>query len=171
MIELGTSFIGTYGYGLVRTIREAYPELSILADVKIVDGGYGISKKVFDLGANYSTVVGYADLPTLAGAVRAAKEAGAGHYIMADMMHVPDYAVHKEKLDAAGVDYVSAHVATDAAGFQKFEDVPCPIPPPPPSMFPLPPDANAVEGTRQNTRARLHKRARSRFKYITLHSF
>ena len=36
-------------------------------------------------------------------------------------------------------------------GFQKFEDVPCPIPPPPPSMFPLPPDANAVEGTRQNT--------------------
>ena len=38
-------------------------------------------------------------------------------------MHVPDYAVHKEKLDAAGVDYVSAHVATDAAGFQKFEDV------------------------------------------------
>ncbi len=123
MIELGTSFIGTYGYGLVRTIREAYPELSILADVKIVDGGYGISKKVFDLGANYSTVVGYADLPTLAGAVRAAKEAGAGHYIMADMMHVPDYAVHKEKLDAAGVDYVSAHVATDAAGFQKFEDV------------------------------------------------
>lgn len=97
IIELGTSFIGTYGYGLVRTIREAYPELSILADVKIVDGGYGISKKVFDLGANYSTVVGYADLPTLAGAVRAAKEAGAGHYIMADMMHVPDYAVHKEK--------------------------------------------------------------------------
>ena len=64
IIELGTSFIGTYGYGLVRTIREAYPELSILADVKIVDGGYGISKKVFDLGANYSTVVGNADLPT-----------------------------------------------------------------------------------------------------------
>src|SRR5699024_10361485 len=60
---------------------------------------------------------------------------------------------------------------TSLPGFQKFEDVPCPIPPPPPSMFPLPPDANAVAVTRQNTRARLHKRARSRFKYITLRSF
>lgn len=55
-------------------------------------------------------------------------------------------------------------------GFQKLEDVPWPMLPPPPSIFPLPPSANAVEGSKQNTRARLHRRARSRFKYITLRS-
>ncbi len=123
IIELGTGFIGNYGYGLVRTVKERYPNIQILADVKIVDGGYGISKKVFDLGANISTVVGYADEPTLAGAVKAAKEAGEGHYVMADLMHIPDYTVHREKLDSVGVDYVSAHVATDSAGFMNFEDV------------------------------------------------
>lgn len=123
IVELGTAFMGTYGYRLVETIRKEYPNIQILADVKIVDGGYGISKKVFEYGANISTVVGYADEPTLAGAVRAAREAGEGHYVMADLMHVPDYTVHKEKLDQVGVDYVSAHVATDSVGFMKFEDV------------------------------------------------
>lgn len=123
IIELGTSFMGTYGYRLVEAIRKEYPEIQILADVKIVDGGYGISQKVFAYGANISTVVGYADEPTLAGAVKAAREAGDGHYVMADLMHVPDYSVHKEKLDQVGVDYVSAHVATDSVGFMKFEDV------------------------------------------------
>lgn len=123
IIELGTGFMGTYGYSLVETIRKEYPDIQILADVKIVDGGYGTSQKVFRLGANISTVVGYADEPTLAGAVKAAKEAGEGHYVMADLMHVPDYSAHKEKLDKVGVDYVSAHVATDSVGFMKFEDV------------------------------------------------
>ena len=37
IIELGTSFMGTYGYRLVETIRKEYPEIQILADVKIVD--------------------------------------------------------------------------------------------------------------------------------------
>ena len=104
-------------------MRAQYPDIQILADVKIVDGGYGVSKKVFDFGANISTVVGYADGPTLAGAVKAAKEAGPGHYVMADLMHVPDYGVHQEKLNKVGVDYVSAHVATDADSLENFENV------------------------------------------------
>ena len=47
IIELGTGFMGTYGYRLVEEVRKLYPDIVILADVKIVDGGYGVSKKVF----------------------------------------------------------------------------------------------------------------------------
>jgi len=113
IIELGTGFMGTYGYRLVEEVRKLYPDIVILADVKIVDGGYGVSKKVFDYGANISTVVGYAVEQTLAGAVKAAEEAGPGHYAMADLMHVPDYTVHQDKLNKVGMHYVSAHAATD----------------------------------------------------------
>lgn len=124
IMELGTGFMGQFGYPLVKTFRDAFPDIVILADVKIVDGGYGTSKKVFDLGANISTVVGYADEPTVGGAVQAAKEAGPGHYAMADLMHVPDYSVHVQKLNDLGVDYVSAHIATDAgASDADFERV------------------------------------------------
>ena len=100
------------GDQIVYTIQY-YNDTDKAADVKIVDGGYGVSKKVFDYGANISTVVGYADEQTLAGAVKAAEEAGPGHYAMADLMHVPDYTVHQDKLNKVGIHYVSAHAATD----------------------------------------------------------
>jgi len=122
IFELGTGFMGSFGYNLVKIFRDAFPDIQILADVKIVDGGYGTSARVFELGANYSTVVGYADVPTLEGAVRAAKEAGPGHYIMADLMHMPDYSVHQPKIDALGIHYVSAHRATDATNTISLED-------------------------------------------------
>ncbi|MGI6663926.1 MAG: orotidine 5'-phosphate decarboxylase / HUMPS family protein [Christensenellaceae bacterium] len=114
IFELGTGFMGMFGYPLVKTFRDAFPDITLLADVKIVDGGYGTSKRVFEYGANFSTVVGYADVPTLAGAVEAVKEAGPGHYVMADLMHVPDFSVHAQKLNDVGVDYVNIHVATDS---------------------------------------------------------
>ncbi len=126
VFELGTGFMGAQGYGLVKIFRAAFPDIQILADVKIVDGGYGTSRKMFAYGANFSTVVGYGDLSTVGGAVQAAREAGPGHFVMADLMHIPDYTVHKDKLNRAGVDYVCAHIAVDSEGqegHRSYEEV------------------------------------------------
>ena len=58
VFELGTGFMGACGYDLVKIFRAAFPDIQILADVKTVDGGYSTSKKMFDYGANFATVVG-----------------------------------------------------------------------------------------------------------------
>ncbi len=126
VFELGTGFMGAHGYDLVKIFRAAFPDIQLLADVKTVDGGYSTSKKMFDYGANFATVVGYGDMSTVAGAVQAAREAGPGHYAMADLMHIQDYSAHKDKLNKAGMDYVCAHIAVDSEGqedHRSYEEV------------------------------------------------
>jgi len=41
IVEIGTPFIIRDGVHAVKAVKDAYPSLCVLADLKIMDGGYG----------------------------------------------------------------------------------------------------------------------------------
>ncbi len=114
IIELGTPLLIRYGIGIISEIKGDYPGKRILADLKIVDAGALESSLAFDAGADIVTVLGTAHQATL-------KEAGeqamrTGGQIMADLIAVPDVDTSvrlARTLDAAGMDYICLHTASD----------------------------------------------------------
>ncbi|TWT25414.1 3-hexulose-6-phosphate synthase [Planomicrobium sp. CPCC 101110] len=112
IVEIGTPLIIRYGMEPVRTIKIAYPEKTILADVKIMDAGEYEAKIAFESGADIVTVMGVTHDNTIEGAVKAAKEFGGE--IVADMMAVQNLEERAKQLLKLGVHYVCIHVGVDA---------------------------------------------------------
>lgn len=125
IIELGTPLLIRYGIDIISVIRRDYPEMKILADLKIVDAGAVESRLAFDAGADIVTVLGTAHETTLREAGEQAK--GCGGRIMADLITARDVdeAVRLARaLDLAGVDFICLHTASDAQGREESEPIP-----------------------------------------------
>ncbi len=125
IIELGTPLLIRYGIDIISGIRRDYPEMKILADLKIVDAGAVESRLAFDAGADIVTVLGTAHEATLREAGGQAK--GCGGRIMADLITARDVdeAVRLARtLDLAGVDFICLHTAFDAQGREDSEPIP-----------------------------------------------
>ena len=58
IIEIGTSLILRYGIKAIEKFREKFPEITILADTKIIDRGTTITDMMIDNGADWVTVMG-----------------------------------------------------------------------------------------------------------------
>lgn len=111
IVEIGTPFIIREGLRAVTEIDRAYPELVVLADLKIMDAGEYEAALAFDAGADIVTTLAVAYDATIRGAVRAAQSTGAR--VMADLMAVHAVADRADALEAMGVDFVCVHTATD----------------------------------------------------------
>ena len=111
IIEIG-SFLGLIeGFSALTKMKRAFPDKLVLADAKIVDGGYDISAAAFDAGADIVTTIGMTNNETCAGLVRAAHERG--KWAMADTIGVVDLAQRVHELDDMGFDYILVHTAHD----------------------------------------------------------
>lgn len=121
--EVGTPMILEYGNEAVRLLRERFPELTILADTKIMDGGYYEAAAAFRAGANLITVLGAADSATIKGCVQAAKEAG-GQCVV-DMICVEDLTRRTQEAEALGADVIAVHTGVDrqASGATPLQDL------------------------------------------------
>lgn len=113
IMEIGTPVIMKLGLDPVRRAKAAYSDALILADCKIADAGYYEAKAAFDAGADIVTVLGFSDDPTVAGAIKAAKECGGK--IMVDMISVKpaDLAARMQEIAALGADFICLHTAKD----------------------------------------------------------
>ncbi len=111
IIEVGTPFIIEEGLRPVRIFKGKYPDIAVLADVKIMDAGYYEAKKCFAAGADIVTVLAVAYDETIRGAVEAAKEYD--REIMVDMIGVKDLENRAKELEAMDVDYICVHTAFD----------------------------------------------------------
>lgn len=109
--EVGTPFVIEEGMRPVRVFKEKFPEIEVLADVKIMDAGEYEADKCFEAGADICTVLGVSNNATIEGVVRSAKRHG--KKVMADMIEVPDLAARAKEIDAMGVDYICVHTAFD----------------------------------------------------------
>ena len=67
--EVGTPFIIEQGMLPVRTIKGTFPELTVLADAKIMDAGEYEADKCFDAGADIVTVLAVANNATILGEI------------------------------------------------------------------------------------------------------
>jgi 3-hexulose-6-phosphate synthase len=80
IIEFGTPFLINYGAPVMRLFRDKYENI-LLADSKIIDGGYKESLKLFDYGADIVTALSHSSYKTLEGVSNASKEKNKGFMI------------------------------------------------------------------------------------------
>ena len=121
--EVGTPMILEYGNQAVRSLRERFPELTILADTKIMDGGYAEAMAAFKAGANLVTVLGAADDATVAGCIKAAQETG--QICAVDMICVNDLPRRCAEAEKLGAGLIAVHTGVDrqASGASPLSDL------------------------------------------------
>lgn len=123
IVEIGTPVVINEGLRAVKEIKESFPHLAVLADLKIMDaGGYEVMK-ASEAGADIITVLGVSDDATIRGAVEEARKQG--KRIMVDMINVKDIPARAVEIDALGVDYICVHSGYDhqAEGKNSFDDL------------------------------------------------
>ncbi len=92
-------------------MRKAFPDRTILADMKTVDTGAMEVEMAAKAGADIVIVLGSADDSTLLDALRSAHKYGVR--LMADLISAPDPVKRAIELEALGVDYVNVHIGID----------------------------------------------------------
>jgi 3-hexulose-6-phosphate synthase len=111
IVEIGTPMIIREGVHAVKKVKDAFPDLTVLADLKIMDGGGIEAASAFDAGADIVTVLSVAENATIKEVVKTAKKYG--KQVMADMIAVRDLAARSKELDQFGLDYLCVHTAFD----------------------------------------------------------
>ncbi len=123
IVEVGTPMIVREGMLPVRSIRQAFPHVTLLADVKIVDGGDTEAEVAYSAGADIVTVLALAEDATIRAVVSAARKHK--KQVMADMLCVGEIEKRAAALDEMGVDYICIHTAVDVqnTGKTPFDDL------------------------------------------------
>ncbi len=111
IVEVGTPLALKYGRIAVQEIKKKYPQKTLLADYKIIDGGNYEASIAFDAGADIVTVLGLADIATINGTVTAARTFQ--KKTMVDLIGVGEIAERIQVIETLGVDYVCVHTAMD----------------------------------------------------------
>ena len=123
VVEIGTPVVINEGLRAVKAVKEAFPNMTVLADLKIMDAaGYEVGQ-ASQAGASIITILGTAEDESIKGAVAEARKQGTE--ILVDMIAVKDLATRAKEVDALGVDYVCVHTGYDlqAVGKNSFEDL------------------------------------------------
>jgi 3-hexulose-6-phosphate synthase len=110
-IEVGTHLIMQEGIGSVSAFRQAFPNKTIVADLKIVDAGAKEAELAFGAGANIITVLGCAADATITTAVEQARTQHG--QVMLDLLGVSNKSRCARKAEALGVDFICVHTAWD----------------------------------------------------------
>lgn len=110
IIEIGTGIIKEFGLGIVKAVKEKYPDKEILADVKICDAGQSESEKAFEYGADIITVMSFADQNTIKSCLETAESFQ--REVVVDLLNNSKKSV-KEGLRQIGAGSVSAHIGKD----------------------------------------------------------
>lgn len=114
-IEVGTPLIKSEGMNAVREIRKAFPNHTIIADMKTMDVGGFETEIAAKSGANIVCIMGISSDSTIKEAIRVGKKYGSK--IMADLMEVSDKPKRAKELDDMGVDYLCLHISIDEQMF------------------------------------------------------
>ena len=119
LAEIGTPLILREGVRAIKTIRQAYPDLLLVADFKIMDAGEIEAAIAFEAGADIVTVLGVTQEATLASVITTAQ-----HYeseVMVDLMQVPS--AQARSFLEFGCDYLCVHTSTDMRRLSPVEDL------------------------------------------------
>ena len=101
IIEVGTPICLDAGNNAVERMKKEFPDKEVLADCKIMDGGYLETENAIKAGADYVTVCAAADLLTVKGAFKATQDYGKKLAKVAE-------------LEEVGVDVLAVHTGADA---------------------------------------------------------
>jgi len=111
IVEVGTPIIILEGQLGIIKLREKYPNMVILDDMKIVDGGKLEAGYACAAGADIVTVLACADDIT----IKDVSEETHKHHrkTMVDLINVTDVVSRAKEIDEMGADYICVHTASD----------------------------------------------------------
>jgi 3-hexulose-6-phosphate synthase/6-phospho-3-hexuloisomerase len=110
-LEVGTPLIKSEGMDAIRKLRQEFPGIEIVADVKTMDTGGFETEIVARSGATVNTIMGVTDDGTILEGIRSGKKYGCK--IMVDLMGVEDKLERVKELETMGVDLLCMHVSID----------------------------------------------------------
>jgi 3-hexulose-6-phosphate synthase/6-phospho-3-hexuloisomerase len=110
-LEAGTPLILAEGLHGVRKLREAFPDVPIVADLKTMDGGYLEAEMMAKAGATHVVVMARAHEETIKCVVKAGRDYGIK--VMGDNLGCPDMVGAAKWLQDLGCDYVVHHIGYD----------------------------------------------------------
>ena len=121
-IEAGTPLVKVEGLKSVNILKKKFSDKMIVADLKTMDTGYLESSLAYKYKADFSTVMGVADMGTIKGAIKARDEFDRG--IMVDLMNLHDSEKIKE-ISLLKPDYLIVHSGIDMQnrGLKPFDTV------------------------------------------------
>jgi len=111
IVEVGTPLIIREGQKPVRTLRDKYPELCILADTKIMDGGALEANYALEAGADIVTVLAVAADETIKAVIATTRECG--KETLVDMINCQNFVTRVKEVEEMGADYIGVHTASD----------------------------------------------------------
>jgi 3-hexulose-6-phosphate synthase len=107
IIEIGTSLILRYGIISIQKFRDKFPDITILADTKIIDRGTTITEMMINEGADWVTVMGGTTthvIHTTAAAAERHKK-----YVMLDLLDSQSPGQSAMEANKLGIDAVLIH--------------------------------------------------------------
>ena len=110
-LEAGTPLIIAEGMRGVRALRERFPEVPIVADLKTMDGGYLEAELMFKAGATHVVVMARAHAETIRCVVKAGRDFDVK--VMGDNLGCPDMVDGARMLEDLGCDYIVHHIGYD----------------------------------------------------------
>jgi 3-hexulose-6-phosphate synthase/6-phospho-3-hexuloisomerase len=110
-LEAGTPLILAEGLNGVRRLRQAFPGVPIVADLKTMDGGYLEAEMMAKAGATHVVVMARAHAETIKCVVKAGADFGCK--VMGDNLGCPDMVAAAKTLEDLGCDYVIHHIGYD----------------------------------------------------------
>lgn len=110
-LEVGTPLVIAEGMRGVEALRERYPEIPLIVDLKTMDGGWLEVELMARAGATHVVVMGQAHRETIELVVQAGADFGV--QVMGDNLGMPDPVGGARMLADAGCDIVVHHVGYD----------------------------------------------------------
>lgn len=110
-LEAGTPLILAEGLHGVKKLREAFPGVPIVADLKTMDGGYLEAEMMFKAGATHVVVMARAHEETIKCVVQAGRDFGGK--VMGDNLACDDMIAAAKWLENLGCDYIVHHIGYD----------------------------------------------------------
>ena len=110
-LEAGTPLLLAEGLHAVRTLREAFPNHPIVADLKTMDGGYLEAEMMAKGGATHVVVMARAHPETIKAVVKAGRDYNIK--VMGDNLGCENKAAASRMMEDLGVDYIVHHTGFD----------------------------------------------------------
>jgi 3-hexulose-6-phosphate synthase/6-phospho-3-hexuloisomerase len=110
-LEAGTPLIKSEGLEAVRALRQEFPRIPIVADLKTMDAGRIEVEAAAKAGATVAVVLAAASDATIRQAIEAGRSYGCKIYV--DLLGQPDPAARAGEVEALGADYVGVHLPVD----------------------------------------------------------
>jgi 3-hexulose-6-phosphate synthase/6-phospho-3-hexuloisomerase len=110
-LEAGTPLIKSEGMGIVRKLKQSFPEKILVADMKTMDTGAIETEMAAKAGADIICILAASDDSTILDALKSARSYGSK--IMADLIGIKDKINRAKEVENLGVDFLCMHVGID----------------------------------------------------------